>query len=108
MAAWASESRTDEAAVTLCASLLLLHLSYSYSTFNYHFYLLLFFLAVVAARASWIPRAAVAGWARATQSPLGASDKALSSARKAANAASGLSAETWGEHRALRCADYGR
>jgi hypothetical protein len=31
------------AAVVLCAALLLLHLSYSYSTLNYHFYLLLFF-----------------------------------------------------------------
>ena len=31
------------AAVILCATLLLLHLSYSYSTLNYHFYLLLFF-----------------------------------------------------------------
>ena len=30
-------------AVVLCAALLLLHLSYSYSTLNYHFYLLLFF-----------------------------------------------------------------
>lgn len=31
------------AAVVLCAALLLLHLSYSYTTLNYHFYLLLFF-----------------------------------------------------------------
>ena len=31
------------AAVTICAALLLLHLSYSYSSLNYHFYLLLFF-----------------------------------------------------------------
>ena len=30
-------------AVVICAALLLLHLSYSYSTLNYHFYLLLFF-----------------------------------------------------------------
>jgi hypothetical protein len=30
-------------AVSICAGLLLLHLSYSYSTLNYHFYLLLFF-----------------------------------------------------------------
>src|SRR3954464_1454254 len=30
-------------AVVLCAALALLHLSYSYSTLNYHFYLLLFF-----------------------------------------------------------------
>jgi hypothetical protein len=30
-------------AVIICAALLMLHLSYSYSTLNYHFYLLLFF-----------------------------------------------------------------
>ena len=30
-------------AVVICAALLLLHLSYGYSTLNYHFYLLLFF-----------------------------------------------------------------
>ena len=30
-------------AVSICGALLLLHLSYSYSTLNYHFYLLLFF-----------------------------------------------------------------
>ena len=36
------QARPGRPAVVLCAALLL-HLSYSYSTLNYHFYLLLFF-----------------------------------------------------------------